>query len=153
MGHRKSKRSSLPSLAGEKKPMRDCCGMVSWGIPRSLKAAIWTQGALLRPPSAAGRYYNYDCSSQPQSCSIMSDQCAGQWFLRASGLGEGDTEVREARRKSQRGGFFLEVQSKFRRLCFFLCPSRYFLPHTWSVLSKRSSSSMSRPLQEGPWGL
>lgn len=23
----------------------------------------------------------------------MSDQCAGQWFLRASGLGEGDTEV------------------------------------------------------------
>ncbi|KAF6124481.1 glucosylceramidase beta 2 [Phyllostomus discolor] len=40
-----------------------------------------------------GRYYNYDCSSQPQSCSIMSDQCAGQWFLRASGLGDGDTEV------------------------------------------------------------
>ncbi|XP_045879389.1 non-lysosomal glucosylceramidase isoform X2 [Meles meles] len=40
-----------------------------------------------------GRYYNYDCSPQPQSCSIMSDQCAGQWFLRASGLGEGDTEV------------------------------------------------------------
>ncbi|XP_027405420.1 non-lysosomal glucosylceramidase isoform X2 [Bos indicus] len=40
-----------------------------------------------------GRYYNYDCSSQPQSCSIMSDQCAGQWFLRASGLGEGDSEV------------------------------------------------------------
>lgn len=42
-----------------------------------------------------GRYYNYDCSSQPQSCSIMSDQCAGQWFLRASGLGEGDSEVRD----------------------------------------------------------
>ncbi|XP_049629217.1 non-lysosomal glucosylceramidase [Suncus etruscus] len=40
-----------------------------------------------------GRYYNYDCSSQPQSCSIMSDQCAGQWFLRACGLGEGDSEV------------------------------------------------------------
>uniref|UniRef100_A0A9L0RIH8 Non-lysosomal glucosylceramidase n=1 Tax=Equus caballus TaxID=9796 RepID=A0A9L0RIH8_HORSE len=40
-----------------------------------------------------GRYYNYDCSSQPQSRSIMSDQCAGQWFLRACGLGEGDTEV------------------------------------------------------------
>ncbi|XP_042820441.1 non-lysosomal glucosylceramidase isoform X3 [Panthera tigris] len=40
-----------------------------------------------------GRYYNYDCSPPPQSCSIMSDQCAGQWFLRASGLGEGDTEV------------------------------------------------------------
>ncbi|XP_067600089.1 non-lysosomal glucosylceramidase isoform X3 [Pseudorca crassidens] len=42
-----------------------------------------------------GRYYNYDCSSQPQSYSIMSDQCAGQWFLRASGLGEGDSEVRD----------------------------------------------------------
>lgn len=40
-----------------------------------------------------GRYYNYDSSSQPQSRSVMSDQCAGQWFLRACGLGEGDTEV------------------------------------------------------------
>ncbi|XP_006143226.1 non-lysosomal glucosylceramidase [Tupaia chinensis] len=40
-----------------------------------------------------GRYYNYDSSSQPQSRSIMSDQCAGQWFLKACGLGEGDTEV------------------------------------------------------------
>lgn len=47
--------------------------------------------------STLGRYYNYDCSPLPQSCSIMSDQCAGQWFLRASGLGEGDTEVRETR--------------------------------------------------------
>ncbi|XP_012318747.1 non-lysosomal glucosylceramidase isoform X2 [Aotus nancymaae] len=40
-----------------------------------------------------GRYYNYDSSSQPQSRSVMSDQCAGQWFLKACGLGEGDTEV------------------------------------------------------------
>uniref|UniRef100_F6X975 Non-lysosomal glucosylceramidase n=1 Tax=Ornithorhynchus anatinus TaxID=9258 RepID=F6X975_ORNAN len=40
-----------------------------------------------------GRYYNYDSSSQPHAHSIMSDQCAGQWFLRACGLGEGDTEV------------------------------------------------------------
>ncbi|XP_020832746.1 non-lysosomal glucosylceramidase isoform X1 [Phascolarctos cinereus] len=40
-----------------------------------------------------GRYYNYDSSSQPQSRIIMSDQCAGQWFLRACGLGKGDTEV------------------------------------------------------------
>uniref|UniRef100_A0A4X2L2T2 Non-lysosomal glucosylceramidase n=1 Tax=Vombatus ursinus TaxID=29139 RepID=A0A4X2L2T2_VOMUR len=40
-----------------------------------------------------GRYYNYDSSSQPQSRIIMSDQCAGQWFLKACGLGKGDTEV------------------------------------------------------------
>ncbi|XP_058528712.1 non-lysosomal glucosylceramidase isoform X2 [Ochotona princeps] len=40
-----------------------------------------------------GRYYNYDSSAQPQSRSVMSDQCAGQWFLKACGLGEGDTEV------------------------------------------------------------
>ncbi|XP_011942482.1 PREDICTED: non-lysosomal glucosylceramidase isoform X2 [Cercocebus atys] len=40
-----------------------------------------------------GRYYNYDSSSQPQSRSVMSDQCAGQWFLKACGLGEGETEV------------------------------------------------------------
>lgn len=67
------------------------------------------QGALLCPSSTPGHYYNYDCSSQPQSYSIMSDQCAGQWFLRASGLGEGDTEVRETRKRNQKGGFFLEV--------------------------------------------
>lgn len=60
----------------------------------SLKAALGTPGASLCP-SSSGRYYNYDCSSQSQSCSVMSDQCAGQWFLRACGLGEGDTEVRD----------------------------------------------------------
>lgn len=75
--------------------MRDCSGTVSQGILRTLKAALGTQGALLCPSASPGRYYNYDCSSQPQAYSIMSDQCAGQWFLRASGLGEGDTEVRE----------------------------------------------------------
>ena len=75
--------------------MRDCCGMVSWGTLRNLKEALGRQGALLCPSPPPGRYYNYDCSSQPQSHSIMSDQCAGQWFLRASGLGEGDSEVRD----------------------------------------------------------
>ncbi|XP_072849206.2 non-lysosomal glucosylceramidase [Pogona vitticeps] len=36
-----------------------------------------------------GRYYNYDSSGSASSNSIMSDQLAGQWFLRACGLGEG----------------------------------------------------------------
>ncbi|MBN3307053.1 GBA2 glucosylceramidase, partial [Amia calva] len=40
-----------------------------------------------------GQYYNYDSSGRPFSNSIMSDQCAGQWFLRASGLGEGDFQA------------------------------------------------------------
>ncbi|XP_061525221.1 non-lysosomal glucosylceramidase isoform X1 [Phycodurus eques] len=40
-----------------------------------------------------GRYYNYDSSGRDLSNSVMSDQCAGQWFLRASGLGEGDFQV------------------------------------------------------------
>lgn len=31
----------------------------------------------------------------------MSDQCAGQWFLRACGLGEGDTEVSERLEKPE----------------------------------------------------
>lgn len=35
-----------------------------------------------------GKYYNYDSSGQNMSNSVMSDQCAGQWFLRASGLGD-----------------------------------------------------------------
>lgn len=73
--------------------MIGCCGMVSWGILKNRKAALG--GRRLTLSSSPGRYYNYDCSSQPQSYSIMSDQCAGQWFLRASGLGEGDTEVRD----------------------------------------------------------
>ncbi|XP_068584291.1 non-lysosomal glucosylceramidase [Cebidichthys violaceus] len=37
-----------------------------------------------------GKYYNYDSSGRNLSNSVMSDQCAGHWFLRASGLGEGD---------------------------------------------------------------
>ncbi|XP_042303811.1 non-lysosomal glucosylceramidase-like [Sceloporus undulatus] len=40
-----------------------------------------------------GRYYNYDSSRSPSSNSIMADQLAGQWFLRACGLGEGEYEV------------------------------------------------------------
>ncbi|XP_078484409.1 non-lysosomal glucosylceramidase [Ciona intestinalis] len=34
-----------------------------------------------------GKYFNYDCSSNPQHrTSVMADQCAGQWFLLASGI-------------------------------------------------------------------
>ncbi|XP_077400919.1 non-lysosomal glucosylceramidase [Vanacampus margaritifer] len=40
-----------------------------------------------------GKYYNYDSSGRDLSNSIMSDQCAGQWFLRASGFGEEDFQV------------------------------------------------------------
>ncbi|MEQ2202413.1 hypothetical protein XENOCAPTIV_029201, partial [Xenoophorus captivus] len=35
-----------------------------------------------------GKYYNYDSSGRELSNSVMSDQCAGHWFLRASGLEE-----------------------------------------------------------------
>lgn len=40
-----------------------------------------------------GKYYNYDCGEQEYYNSVMSDQCAGQWFLRACGLGRGQDEV------------------------------------------------------------
>ncbi|XP_054842573.1 non-lysosomal glucosylceramidase [Eublepharis macularius] len=40
-----------------------------------------------------GKYYNYDSGRSASSNSIMSDQLAGQWFLRACGLGEGRFEV------------------------------------------------------------
>ncbi|XP_068121921.1 non-lysosomal glucosylceramidase-like [Hyperolius riggenbachi] len=40
-----------------------------------------------------GKYYNYDCGQESYHNSVMSDQCAGQWFLRASGLGCGHSEV------------------------------------------------------------
>lgn len=42
-----------------------------------------------------GKYYNYDSSGSGASNSIMSDQCAGQWFLGACGLDQGEFEVRE----------------------------------------------------------
>ncbi|XP_016103390.1 non-lysosomal glucosylceramidase-like [Sinocyclocheilus grahami] len=40
-----------------------------------------------------GKYYNYDSSGQSMSNSVMSDQCAGHWFLRASGLGDDDYQA------------------------------------------------------------
>ncbi|CAL8325715.1 unnamed protein product [Lota lota] len=40
-----------------------------------------------------GQYYNYDSSGRSLSNSVMSDQCAGQWFLRASGLGDGEFQA------------------------------------------------------------
>uniref|UniRef100_A0A672FW39 Non-lysosomal glucosylceramidase n=1 Tax=Salarias fasciatus TaxID=181472 RepID=A0A672FW39_SALFA len=43
-----------------------------------------------------GKYYNYDSSGRNLSNSVMSDQCAGHWFLRASGLGEGEFQIQGA---------------------------------------------------------
>uniref|UniRef100_H3AXX8 Non-lysosomal glucosylceramidase n=1 Tax=Latimeria chalumnae TaxID=7897 RepID=H3AXX8_LATCH len=41
----------------------------------------------------SGKYYNYDNSGKCYSNSVMSDQCAGQWFLRACDLGDGEFEA------------------------------------------------------------
>uniref|UniRef100_A0AAX7VFK9 Non-lysosomal glucosylceramidase n=1 Tax=Astatotilapia calliptera TaxID=8154 RepID=A0AAX7VFK9_ASTCA len=43
-----------------------------------------------------GKYYNYDSSGRDLSNSVMSDQCAGHWFLRASGLGDGEFQIQSA---------------------------------------------------------
>lgn len=43
--------------------------------------------------SCLGKYYNYDSSGGDHSNSIMSDQCAGHWFLRASGMGEAEYQA------------------------------------------------------------
>uniref|UniRef100_A0A8C4WTX8 Non-lysosomal glucosylceramidase n=1 Tax=Eptatretus burgeri TaxID=7764 RepID=A0A8C4WTX8_EPTBU len=40
-----------------------------------------------------GQYYKYDSSAKHYSNSVMADQCAGQWYLRACGLGSGTDEV------------------------------------------------------------
>ncbi|XP_005172389.1 non-lysosomal glucosylceramidase [Danio rerio] len=40
-----------------------------------------------------GKYYNYDSSGRSLSNSVMSDQCAGHWFLRASGLGDDEYQA------------------------------------------------------------
>lgn len=60
-----------------------------------------------------GEYYNYDSSGRDLSNSVMSDQCAGQWFLGASGLGEGEYQAfpKEKIRKALRSVFNLNVMS------------------------------------------
>lgn len=56
------------------------------------------------PPPSPGKYYNYDSSQRASSSSIMSDQLAGQWFLRACGLGQGAWEVSPGRVAGGRAG-------------------------------------------------
>ncbi|XP_041367827.1 non-lysosomal glucosylceramidase-like [Gigantopelta aegis] len=46
-----------------------------------------------------GRYYNFDCSQHGHHDSVMADQLAGQWFLKASGL-QDDTVFPPANVKS-----------------------------------------------------
>ncbi|XP_046895969.1 non-lysosomal glucosylceramidase [Hypomesus transpacificus] len=60
-----------------------------------------------------GKYYNYDSGGRDLSNSVMSDQCAGQWFLRASGLGEGEYQAfpKEKIRTALKSVFDLNVMS------------------------------------------
>ncbi|XP_060922018.1 non-lysosomal glucosylceramidase [Limanda limanda] len=60
-----------------------------------------------------GKYYNYDSSGRNLSNSVMSDQCAGHWFLRASGLGEGDFQAfpKEKIQSALKSVFDLNVMS------------------------------------------
>ena len=38
--------------------------------------------------SLTGRYYNYECSKRRYHNSIMADQMAGQWYLKACEIGQ-----------------------------------------------------------------
>ena len=38
--------------------------------------------------SHVGSYYNYDSSNSRHSNSVMADQLAGHWFLKASGVAD-----------------------------------------------------------------
>ncbi|KAM4536826.1 non-lysosomal glucosylceramidase isoform 1-T2 [Odontesthes bonariensis] len=60
-----------------------------------------------------GKYYNYDSSGRNLSNSVMSDQCAGHWFLKASGLGEGDYQAfpKEKIQSALKSVFDLNVMS------------------------------------------
>uniref|UniRef100_A0A8D3EFP3 Non-lysosomal glucosylceramidase n=1 Tax=Scophthalmus maximus TaxID=52904 RepID=A0A8D3EFP3_SCOMX len=60
-----------------------------------------------------GKYYNYDSSGRELSNSVMSDQCAGHWFLRASGLGEGEYQAfpKEKIQSALKSVFDLNVMS------------------------------------------
>lgn len=39
-----------------------------------------------------GLYYNYDSSTNKYNNSIMADQMAGQWYLKACDLGQSPTD-------------------------------------------------------------
>uniref|UniRef100_A0A3P8USU4 Non-lysosomal glucosylceramidase n=1 Tax=Cynoglossus semilaevis TaxID=244447 RepID=A0A3P8USU4_CYNSE len=60
-----------------------------------------------------GKYYNYDSSGRELSNSVMSDQCAGHWFLRASGLGDGEYQAfpKEKIQSALKSVFDLNVMS------------------------------------------
>ncbi|XP_036452075.1 non-lysosomal glucosylceramidase isoform X2 [Colossoma macropomum] len=60
-----------------------------------------------------GKYYNYDSSGRSLSNSIMSDQCAGYWFLRASGLGNDELQTfpKEKIRSALKSVFDFNVMS------------------------------------------
>ncbi|XP_028329722.1 non-lysosomal glucosylceramidase isoform X1 [Gouania willdenowi] len=60
-----------------------------------------------------GTYYNYDSSKRNFSNSVMSDQCAGHWFLKASGLGEGEYQAfpKEKIQRALKSVFDLNVMS------------------------------------------
>uniref|UniRef100_A0A8C6ZE38 Glucosylceramidase beta 2 n=1 Tax=Nothoprocta perdicaria TaxID=30464 RepID=A0A8C6ZE38_NOTPE len=73
--------------------MRGCSGMVM--PPSCLAGGIRSSVHMeyKRLMSLPGKYYNYDSSGNVTSRSIMSDQCAGQWFLGACDLDQGQFEV------------------------------------------------------------
>ena len=41
----------------------------------------------------SGQYYNYDCSTGGHHDSIMADQLAGHWFLKASDLADNSVSI------------------------------------------------------------
>lgn len=59
----------------------------------------WEHNLKKFPLTLLGKYYNYDSSGRNLSNSVMSDQCAGHWFLRASGLGDDDFQVSKEQSK------------------------------------------------------
>ena len=41
----------------------------------------------------SGKYYNYDCSTSGYHDSIMADQLAGNWYLKAAGISDDENPV------------------------------------------------------------
>uniref|UniRef100_A0A3Q2QYX0 Glycosyl-hydrolase family 116 catalytic region domain-containing protein n=1 Tax=Fundulus heteroclitus TaxID=8078 RepID=A0A3Q2QYX0_FUNHE len=64
------------------------CGMVCSTMYLSCLCSGREQFKVTLIRTEGGKYYNYDSSGRELSNSVMSDQCAGHWFLRASGLEE-----------------------------------------------------------------
>ena len=84
-----------------------------------------------------GQYFNYDGSENEHHNSIMAGQCAGQWYLRACGIG-GQTDGEDAVSQIS--------QSFFMFFKYFHSSERFWADLIWrnKIISKFSGARRNK---------